>query len=73
MWSEWCTLFGMLDVWADISDAQTAKHCYNELGSTLISAQITTCKYVVHYITSLFQKVILLHNMLLRTTYVVSS
>ena len=34
-------------------------------GYTLLSAHITTGEYVAHYITSLFQKVILLRNALL--------
>ena len=35
------------------------RYCHNELCSTLLSAHITTNEYVAHYITSLFQKVIL--------------
>ena len=49
----------MLHLSANVSDA------HNELGSTLLLACIITGKYVVHYITLLFQKVILLCNMLL--------
>ena len=52
----------MLDTWADVSDAQTAQYCQNELGNTLLSAHITTGEYVARYITLLFQKVILLRN-----------
>ena len=39
----------MLDVWADVSDAQ---YCHNELGNALFSAHITTGEYVACYITS---------------------
>ena len=47
---------------ADVSNAQTAQYCHNELGSTLFLARITTGEHVVHYITLLFQKVILLRS-----------
>ena len=49
----------MLDVWADISDAQ---YWHNELGNTF---HIINGEYVACYITLLFQKVILLCNVLL--------
>ena len=41
-----------------LSNAQTAHHCHNELGNTLMLAHITTGECVVHYITSLFQQVV---------------
>ena len=46
---------GMLDVWAEVSNVQTAHHCHNEL---VMLAHITTGECVVHYITSLFQQVV---------------
>ena len=52
----------MFEVWACVSDAQ---YCHNEFGNMLLSAHIITYEYVVNYITSLFQKVTLLHNVLL--------
>ena len=59
----------MLDVWADVSDAQ---YWHNELGNTLFSAHNITGEYVAHYITSLFLKVILLRNMSLSVNFVVN-
>ena len=50
-----------LDVWVDVSDAQ---YGHNELDNTLLLAHILTDEYVARYITLLFQKVILLHNVL---------
>ena len=53
----------MFDIWADVSNAQTAQYYHSELGNTLFSAHITTVDYVAHYIaiTLLFSKLILLH------------
>ena len=60
----------MLNVWADISDAE---YCHNELDNTLLSAHIITGEYVACYITSLFQKVMLLCNMLLGVNLVANA
>ena len=38
---------------------------HNELDNTLLSAHIITGEYIASYITSLFQEVILLRNVLL--------
>ena len=46
----------------DLSDAQ---YHHNQLDNTLLSTHIITGEYVAHYISSLFQKVILLPNVLL--------
>ena len=43
---------------------------HNELNYTLHSAHIITGEYVSSYITSLYQKVILLHNVLLSVNLV---
>ena len=59
----------MLNVLANVSDAQ---YCHNELDSTLLSAHIITSEYVVCYISSLFQKVILLPYVLLDVNLVVN-
>ena len=56
----------MLDMWADISNSQ---YCHNKLGNT---AHIITGEYVARYITSLFQKVTLLRNVLLGVNLVVN-
>ena len=48
----------MLDVLADVSDAQ---YC---LGNTLLLAYIITGEYVARYIILLFQKVILVFSVL---------
>ena len=42
----------MLDMWADISDAQTAQYCHDELGNSLLLAHITTGEYVPHFVIS---------------------
>ena len=52
----------MLDASADVSDAQTAQYCQNELGNTFLSAHITTGEYVARYNTLLFQTVMLLYS-----------
>ena len=39
----------MFDVWADVSNAQTAQYCHIELGNTLFSAHITAVEYVALY------------------------
>ena len=54
---------------ADVSDAQ---YCHNKLSNMLLLAYIITGEYAVRYITSLFQKVILLRNMLLSVSLVVN-
>ena len=56
--------------WADIIDTQ---YCHNELDNTLLSAHIIPAEYVVHYITFLFQKVILLRNVLLSVNLVANA
>ena len=61
----------MLDMWADISNAQYCWH--NELGNMLLMAHIITGEYVMRYITLLFQKVILLCTMLLGVNLIVNS
>ena len=48
-----------------LSDAQTAQYCHSELGNTLLSAHVTIGEYIACYITSLFQRVIVLHNSLI--------
>ena len=39
----------MFDLWADVSNVQTAQHCQSELDNTLFSAHITTVEYVARY------------------------
>ena len=39
----------MFDVWADISNTQTAQYSHSELGNSLFSAHITTVEYVARY------------------------
>ena len=66
-------ILGTLDAWADVSDAQAAQYYHIELVKMLLSVHIATLVYivvftlvhiVVHYVTLLFQIVILLCNML---------
>ena len=60
----------MLNVWADISDAQ---YCHNELDNTLLSAHIIFGEYVARYITLSIQKVISLRNVLLGVNLVANA
>ena len=60
----------MLNMGADVSDAE---YCHNELDNTLLSAHIITSEYIALYITSLFQKVILLHNVQLDVNLVANA
>ena len=42
----------MLAMWADVSDAQTAQYCHDELGNSLLLPHITTGEYVPHFVIS---------------------
>ena len=39
----------MFDVWADVSNVQTAQYCHSELGNTSFSAHISTVEYIARY------------------------
>ena len=60
----------MLNVGADISDVE---NCHNELDNTLLSTHIIISEYIASYITSLFQKVILLRNVQLDVNLVANA